>query len=97
MSSKLITINSFVRVSFLSDFEMNHTELRDEDALNFLMRYDLGRYRIPSLLGDTDLNSVYQVNPLASIINSIVITHLNDESADLVVSVNDYNQIGDVL
>ena len=97
MSSKLITINSFVRVSFLSDFEMNHTELRDGDALSFLMRYDLGKYRIPSLLGDTDLNSVYQVNPLASIINSIVTTHLNDGSVGLVVSVNDYNQIGDVL
>ena len=96
MSSKLITVNSFVKVSFLCDFEMKPTELRDGDALSFLMRYDFGKYRVSSLLGDTSLNSVYQVNPLASIVNSVVITHLNDGSAGLVVSVDDYNVDTDV-
>ena len=96
MSSKLITVNSFVKVSFLCDFEMKPTELRDGDALSFLKRYDFGKYGTSSLLGDTNLNSVYQVNPLASLINSVVATHLYDGSAGLVVTVDDYNVDTDV-
>ena len=91
MSSKLITVNSFVKVSFLCDFEMSTTKMCDRDALSFLMKFDFGKYKVSSLIGDTSLNSVYQVNPLASIVNSVVTTHLSDGSAGLVVTVEDYN------
>ena len=91
MSSKLVTVNSFVRVSFLCDFEMNPAKMMGGDALRFLMKFDLGKYKVSSLIGDTCLNSVYQVNPLDKIINSIVNTHLNDGNAGLVVTVDDYN------
>ena len=91
MSSKLVTVNSFVKVSFLCDFEMSTTKMCDKDALSFLMKFDLGKYRASSFIDDNDLNSIYQVNPLDKIINSIVTTHLNGENAGLVVTVDDYN------
>ena len=96
MSSKLVTVNSFVRVSFLCDFEMSTTKMCGMDALSFLMKFDLGKYKASSFIDDNDLNSVYQVNPLDKIINSIVITHLNDGNAGLVVTVGDYNTDTDV-
>ena len=91
MSSKLITVNSFVKVSFLCDFEMNPTKMCDGDALSFLMKFDFGKYRVSSLIDDTGLNSAYQVDPLVRIVNAVVASHLNDGNAGLVVTVDDYN------
>ena len=91
MSSKLVTVNSFVKVSFLCDFEMNPTKMCDGDALSFLMRFDFGKYRVSSLIGDAGLNSVYQADPLVRLVNAVVASHLNDGSAGLEVSVDDHN------
>lgn len=35
MSSKLVTVNSFVKVSFLCDFEMNLTKMCDGGCSQF--------------------------------------------------------------
>lgn len=70
---------------------MNPTKMCDRDALSFLMKFDFGKYKVSSLIDDTGLSSVYQVNPLANIVNSVVTTHLSDGSAGLVVTVDDYN------
>lgn len=91
MSSKLVTVNSFVKVSFLCDFEMNPTKMCDGDALSFLMRFDFGKNRVSSLIDDTGLNSVYQADPLVRLVNAVVASHLNDGNAGLVVTVDDYN------
>ena len=91
MSSKLITVNSFVNVSFLCDFEMMPVKLYDGDALSFLMKLDLDKYSLSSLTGSTRLNSVYQETPIAKLVNSIVATHLNEGSSGLTVDVSDYS------
>ena len=91
MSSKLITINSFVNVSFLCDFEMMPVKLSDSAALSFLMKLDLGEYSLSSLTGSMRLNSVYQETPIAKLVNAIVATHLNEGSLGLTVDVSDYS------
>ena len=91
MSSKLITINSFVNVSFLCDFEMLPVKLSDSDALSFLMKLDLGKYSLSSLTGSMRLNSVYQETPVAKLVNAIVATHINEGSSGLTVDVSDYS------
>ena len=91
MSSKLITINSFVNVSFLCDFEMMPVKLSDSDALTFLKELDLGKYSLSSLTGSKYLNSVYQETPIAKLVNAIVATHINEGSSGLTVDVSDYS------
>ena len=91
MASKLVTINSFVSVSFLCDFETESTKMSGRNALNFLMGFDPGKYNISSFIGDTHLNSIYQVEPLLKLINSVVISHLDAGVSGLTVAVDDYN------
>ena len=91
MSSKLITVNSFVNVSFLCDFETMPVKLSDSDALSFLMKLDLGKYSLSSLTGSMRLNSVYQETPVAKLVTAIIVTHINEGSLGLTVDVSDYS------
>ena len=90
MKSKLITVNSFVKMSFLCNCEMESYKAIDEDALRFLMQLDVGKLNLSSLVDNTHLNSVYQEVPVAKLLNSIIATHLNIGSYGLSVSVDDY-------
>ena len=91
MKSKLITISSFVRMSFLCDIEMKPTKMYDEDALRFLMQLDIGKLHLSSLIDNNWLNSVYQEVPVVKLLNAFVATHLKDGNYGLVVSVDDYD------
>ena len=93
MSSKLITISSFVRMSFLCDIEMSPSKMYDEDALRFLMQLDIGKMHLSSLIDNNWLNSVYQEVPVVKLINAFITIHLNDGSSGLIVSVDDYEFI----
>ena len=93
MKRKLITVNSFVRMSFLCNSEMKSYKANDENALRFLMQIDVGKLNLTSLVDNTHLNSVYQEVPVAKMLNSIIATHLNDGSYGLSVSVDDYEFI----
>ena len=93
MKSKLITISSFVRMSFLCDIEMKPTKMYDEDALRFLMQLDIGKLHLSSLIDNNWLNSVYQEVPVVKLLNAFVATHLKDGNYGLVVSVDDYEFI----
>ena len=90
MKRKLITVNSFVRMSFLCNSETKSYKAYDENALRFLMQIDVGKLNLTSLVDNTHLNSVYQEVPVAKMLNSIIATHLNDGSDGLSVSVEDY-------
>ena len=90
MKSKLITVNSFVRLSFLCNSEMESHKAIGENALRFLMQMDVGKLNLSSLVDNTHLNSVYQEVPVAKMLNSIITTHLNGGSYGLSVSVDDY-------
>ena len=90
MKSKLITVNSFVKMSFLCNCEMEPYKAFDETALRFLMQLDVGKLNLSSLVDNTHLNSVYQEVPVAKLLNSIIATHLNAGSYGLSVSVDDY-------
>ena len=90
MKSKLITVNSFVKMSFLCNCEMEAYKAIDENALRFLMQIDVGKLNLSSLVDNTHLNSMYQEVPVAKMLNYIVATHLIDGSYGLSVSVDDY-------
>ena len=90
MKSKLITVNSFVKMSFLCNYEMEPYKAFDEIALRFLMQLDVGKLILSSLVDNTHLNSVYQELPVVKVLNSIIATHLNIGSYGLSVSVDDY-------
>ena len=93
MSSKLITISSFVRMSFSCDIEMKPTKMYDEGALRFLAQLDIGKVHLLSLIDNNWLNSVYQEVPVVKLINAFVAIHLNDGSSGLIVFVDDYEFI----
>ena len=90
MKSKLITVNSFVKMSFRCNYEMGSYKASDETALRFLMQLDVGKLNLSSLVDNTHLNSVHQEVPVAKMLNSIITTHLNGGSYGLSVSVEDY-------
>ena len=90
MKNKLITVNSFVKMSFLCNCDMASYKAIDEDALRFLMQLDVGKLILSSLVDNTHLNSVYQELPVVKVLNSIIATHLNIGSYGLSVSVDDY-------
>ena len=91
MKSKLITVNSFVRISFLCNSEMESHKAIDKNALRFLMDMDFGKLNLTSLVDNTPLNSVYQEVPVAKMLNAIVDTHRFVGSYGLSVSVEDYD------
>ena len=91
MKRKLITVNSFVRISFLCNSEMEPHKAIDKDAMRLLMDIDVGKLNLTSLVDNTHLNSVYQEVPVAKMLNSIITTHLNDGSYGLSVTVDDYD------
>ena len=93
MKSKLITVNSFVRLSFLCNSEMESHKAIGENALRFLMQMDVGRLNLTSLVDNTHLNSVYKEVPVAKMLNAIVDTHRFVGSYGLSVSVEDYGFI----
>ena len=93
MKSKLITVNSFVRLSFLCNSEMESHKAIGENALRFLMQMDVGKLNLSSLVDNTHLNSVHQEVPVAKMLNAIVDTHRFVGSYGLSVSVEDYEFI----
>ena len=93
MKSKLITVNSFVRLSFLCNSEMESHKAIGENALRFLMQIDVGKLNLSSLVDNTHLNSVHQEVPVAKMLNTIVDTHRFVGSYGLSVSVEDYEFI----
>lgn len=90
MKSKLITVNSFVRLSLRCNSEMESYKAVGENALRFLMQLDVGKLNLTSLVDNTHLNSVYQEVPVAKMLNVIVDTHRFVGSYGLSVSVEDY-------
>ena len=93
MKSKLITVNSFVRLSFLCNSEMESHKAIGENALRFLMQMDVGKLNLTSLVNNTHLNKVYKEVPVAKMLNTIVDTHRFVGSYGLSVSVEDYEFI----
>ena len=90
MKSKLITVNSFVRLSFLCNSEMESHKAIGENALRFLMQLDVGKLNLTSLVVNTHLNRVYKEVPVAKMLNAIVDAHRFVGSYGLSVSVEDY-------
>ena len=90
MKSKLITVNSFVKMSFRCNYEMGSYKASDETALRFLMQLDVGKLILSSLVDNTHLNSVHQEVPVAKMLNAIVDAHRFVGSYGLSVSVEDY-------
>ena len=90
MKSKLITVNSFVKMSFLCNYEMRSYKASDEAALRFLMQLDVSKLVLPSFVDETRMVCGYQEVPVAKMLNAIIATHLIDGSYGLSVSVDDY-------
>ena len=91
MKSKLITVNSIVRLSFLCNSEMESHKMIGENALRFLMQMDVGKLNLTSLVDNTHLNRVYKEVPVAKMLKAIVDTHRFVGSYGLSVSVADYD------
>ena len=93
MKSKLITVNSFVRLSFLCNSEMESHKAIGENALRFLMQMDVGKLNLISSVDNTHLNKVYKEVPVAKMLNTVITTHQFVGSYGLSVSVEDYEFI----